>query len=351
MGERIQEIDIAKGIGILLVLIGHSIPYESNLHTWIYSFHMPLFFILSGLVMNAPEDISFRGLLKKNIKLITNYVLWSGIYFIFDMIVRFIILRQTSFHSMFWEAYQTVTFYGINVLWFFSTLFIAKMITSIILKKSKFATSIIIGGVLLAIAVTVGTIINKIEITNFTSIFIYPAITIARSLSVVIFLVGGYRIKPFIIKWIKQVRTQCISFGALSILLTFVCCLKVGTVDIHALRFGNPFILLVSSFGGFIGVICVSKLTSFNKIGAKVLIFLGTNSSLIMATHEYLKVKDLISIAIENVINVDSNLYIIIEIVSLILVEICICKLWAKYVDRIIDSLSVFLYNKITSVR
>jgi fucose 4-O-acetylase-like acetyltransferase len=40
-------IDIAKGIGIFLVIVGHS-HCPPFLQTIIYSFHMPLFFFLSG---------------------------------------------------------------------------------------------------------------------------------------------------------------------------------------------------------------------------------------------------------------------------------------------------------------
>lgn len=46
--ERIDWIDAAKGIGILLVIIGHSISIFS-IRGAIFSFHMPLFFICSGL--------------------------------------------------------------------------------------------------------------------------------------------------------------------------------------------------------------------------------------------------------------------------------------------------------------
>lgn len=38
-------IDIAKGIGIILVVIGHTIGSQ-RVNDIIYTFHMPLFFIL-----------------------------------------------------------------------------------------------------------------------------------------------------------------------------------------------------------------------------------------------------------------------------------------------------------------
>lgn len=43
--KRVEWIDLAKGIGILLVIIGHSKIY-GGLKIFIFSFHMPLFFVL-----------------------------------------------------------------------------------------------------------------------------------------------------------------------------------------------------------------------------------------------------------------------------------------------------------------
>ena len=52
MAKRLDWVDIAKGIGIFLMVMGHSgIP--RFMHDWIYSFHMPFFFILSGFFFTA----------------------------------------------------------------------------------------------------------------------------------------------------------------------------------------------------------------------------------------------------------------------------------------------------------
>lgn len=60
---RLQHIDIAKGIGIVLVVWGHSLIEFG--HYLIYMFHMPLFFYLSGIFhKSAPLD-SFA---KKRVK-------------------------------------------------------------------------------------------------------------------------------------------------------------------------------------------------------------------------------------------------------------------------------------------
>lgn len=63
---RDTYIDIAKGIGMLLVIYGHLAERSDFLRIIIYSFHMPLFFIISGYYFNAQAD--FRAVLKKGLK-------------------------------------------------------------------------------------------------------------------------------------------------------------------------------------------------------------------------------------------------------------------------------------------
>lgn len=46
--KRLDWIDIAKGIAIILVIVGHTVPNPSPLRHAIFSFHMPVFFILAG---------------------------------------------------------------------------------------------------------------------------------------------------------------------------------------------------------------------------------------------------------------------------------------------------------------
>lgn len=47
LSERVEWLDVMKGIGIILVVLGHVYKNEVVFH-WIYCFHMPLFFWVSG---------------------------------------------------------------------------------------------------------------------------------------------------------------------------------------------------------------------------------------------------------------------------------------------------------------
>ena len=48
MSKRIEWLDIAKGITIILMVLGHS-SIPKPISNWIWSFHMPLFFFASGI--------------------------------------------------------------------------------------------------------------------------------------------------------------------------------------------------------------------------------------------------------------------------------------------------------------
>lgn len=47
--KRFLELDILKGIGILLMVFDY-VGWGMTIHTYIQSFHMPLFFIVSGFL-------------------------------------------------------------------------------------------------------------------------------------------------------------------------------------------------------------------------------------------------------------------------------------------------------------
>lgn len=61
-------IDISKGVGIILVVIGHVVSEKSIAHRYIYMFHMPLFFIISGYLFNETKVRTFSSLFIGKVK-------------------------------------------------------------------------------------------------------------------------------------------------------------------------------------------------------------------------------------------------------------------------------------------
>ena len=88
--NRIVWIDYAKGIGIFLVVLGHTLRglvssyilepsiQEQAIDAWIYAFHMPLFFFISGLFIERSVSRPFKTFLVNKLQTIAYpYFLWS----------------------------------------------------------------------------------------------------------------------------------------------------------------------------------------------------------------------------------------------------------------------------------
>lgn len=91
--SRIHWIDYAKALGIVLVVLGHvligfkyaaiaKVPVAAEAVIYfIYTFHMPLFFLLSGVVFPISKDKSFQGFLKSSlINIFVPYLIWNFIF-------------------------------------------------------------------------------------------------------------------------------------------------------------------------------------------------------------------------------------------------------------------------------
>ena len=65
--KRIEWLDVIKALGIVLVYFGHA-HVPGNIY--IYMFHMPMFFIISGFCWNEEKNrsMSFKAGAKKKFK-------------------------------------------------------------------------------------------------------------------------------------------------------------------------------------------------------------------------------------------------------------------------------------------
>ena len=127
--KRNVSIDIAKGIGILLVIIGHgAIP--SWCKDAIFSFHMPLFFILSGYFFrNETPLVRMR---KDAKRLLLPYVVTIAVITLYMLIVHQVIKRDGWYYiinTLWLGIYPTGAPGGLNFsgpVWFLFALFWTK---------------------------------------------------------------------------------------------------------------------------------------------------------------------------------------------------------------------------------
>ncbi len=290
--RRVEEFDVAKGIGILLVVIGHNIP-QGSLHEFIYSFHMALFLVVSGLVIKHESLMNLktvRQIAFKDRKMLAYFLFYSLIYILFDLVVRVLLLKSASLHLIFWDFYQTVTFFGISVLWFISALFLAKVLAIRILAN-EFRLSI---NVLIILIILIGIggvnyiMPSYIGMSGLKLVGYYPVVAITRTLLMVAFLMMGYLLRPVILFFVILNKSYVGAVLCASLLvLNALFSPYTGTVDYHYLLLGNVPVTLVLGLTGSIGVLGLSSLIVKASVGAKAFVFFGKNSLFVMVTHEY----------------------------------------------------------------
>ena len=144
--KRLDEIDILKSFGIILMIMGH-IGFGDQFDFYIHSFHMPMFYIISGHLYKK-SNITFNEFLKKKFhSLIIPYIFWSIFHLIIWYLLclifnkEFLLLNFLSIFSFNTTSYMPIA----GALWFLTSLFFVDIIYFIIDKlDNKIKTSLII---------------------------------------------------------------------------------------------------------------------------------------------------------------------------------------------------------------
>lgn len=127
MNKRIGTFDIAKGIGVLLVVMGHNDFFTSIgfLRQFIYSFHVPLFFFLSGIFFK-PDIGLITVVTKKFHSLLKPYLVTLLLLFLFSVSFTKVNLPE-AFSRLVKSLYSTGHYLDWVPLWFLPHLFLLSL--------------------------------------------------------------------------------------------------------------------------------------------------------------------------------------------------------------------------------
>ena len=146
MTTRNSTIDVAKGIGIFFVVLGHnwlSTHEKNELHIVIFSFHMPLFFFLAGIFLRAPDGILRFAIGRTGSLLKPYFVVLTGLGVLKMLRAA---LGGGGEASMSGTSYFISLLYGTGdtiewiAMWFLPHLFISLIASLIILKAIEACT-------------------------------------------------------------------------------------------------------------------------------------------------------------------------------------------------------------------
>lgn len=176
--NRNISFDVLKGIGIVLVCIGHT---PTVLTTWIYGFHMPLFIFISGYFY---KHVSFKEIIKKGFKNnIKPYLIFCVISLV--MLLIYLAIAHRPFTNLldFVTPFDTTNYLLTRTIWFLPCLFLICISFSLIKRLFNSRLSLII--CLLLYVIDCCLVYNQIHLPFF----------IDTAMGMIVFYAIGYEVK------------------------------------------------------------------------------------------------------------------------------------------------------------
>ena len=283
MKKRIDWIDVAKSISIILVIIGHSIKYNSEVYRFILSFHMPLFVILSGITYKPPKDKEkIKINIKKYIKqllvpyLITLLIITIGQQFKNYNSISFVVFLEKLGENLFWGNGGTYnllghTFTTVGPIWFLITLFISKIVFDILnykLNSKKLETNIILYSLCALAAVEIGNIIWLPQNLDLVLIFLF-------------YLYIGFLLK----KYEKALKKYNIIVFLITFTIWGICLGFNLNIELAFRLYPIGVLSIIESLCASYCIIELCKIISQNKILNKIFSNIGRISLMILCIH------------------------------------------------------------------
>ena len=280
--KRLDYVDVCKWLGISLVIFGH-IKMPNEVLQWIYAFHMPLFFVLSGYTYRA-QKINKEFLFKKIKTIYVPFLLFALIFCRGEM---------SSWAYIAYGSRNALDIAGTyTVLWFLPCFFAAVILFALcmnIIKGKKWL--LLVEVALLLVGAVVCDYLKGAQ--PMIAKYGYP-FNFDMALVGAVFMVAGYYFKQ-IIEWFNSNKQWML---IVTIVVLFAITSYTAFINLpESLNPACPHVeMSVGAFGNWGLFFMNALLMSFALIGLSVLfdkwvgkkklaLFIGQNSLTILCVH------------------------------------------------------------------
>jgi fucose 4-O-acetylase-like acetyltransferase len=277
LNARLEWADTAKGIGIIAVVVAHTALDFTWWGIFINSFHMPLFFFLSGLFFRMAPGGSAAGLIRKRAaRLLVPYFVFAGLSYLY-----FLLRYHLGFSSYYDDLNVYQVFFGIfysaglrewmdfNLpLWFLTCLFVTEML--FLAFKKTFRTKLALASALVicAIAGYLDGLWNPVKLPWGIDV----------ALTAVVFFGAGHLLKDAC-AWLLA-RPKAIRLALGLVFLTLNLAALTQRMNLNAKAHGQFYDFYFAAFCGIAWCLLLSSLIRW-----KALTWLGRNALILLAVH------------------------------------------------------------------
>lgn len=291
--NRIDYIDIAKGLGMLAIIWGHIMLYGWSCKM-VCGFHIPLFFMLSGMCFNPDKYHTLGELIKRRVRtLLVPYVVFSVATWMIYL-AGALVLHNDTMSNCWYYLLQTLLAQGSDgylkhnvALWFVPCLFVVNVLYYLVSRHAGTFNIFIC-----LLCATAGVLMSS-RYYDFTFL---PWSIDSALVAMSFFAFGNLFVKRFshaqLIQWVDN---NVVKAGLVTTILTVFYLMAVqknGYISMGHNYLGSyTWLFFINAFMGSISIILLSLLLgSLLKHGGlhpftRFVRWLGRNSFNAMATH------------------------------------------------------------------
>lgn len=271
---------MAKGWGMLLIMIGHlginKLPQATAIQVWLYSFHIPLFFFLSGYLFSTGKNLRDFALKKARTVVLPYFTLGT------------VILLYEVYSAVKSNYYSSEWFWGIFkrfliqdrfwTIWFLASILVLNILMYIVVRVLKRSWKIAVAAVLIGAAGLTyyrlggGKLYWDVDVALCAMPFFAGGFLLRRHGSDFSFLIRG--------------KKRSVIWLVVCLMLNIVFCrLNYDVIkqpsDMFSMRYGIAPLMYLSAFFGIFAVVIFSRMVIFKPV-----CFIGTNSLVFFAWHQ-----------------------------------------------------------------
>ena len=304
--QKLDYLDIARGIGIVVVILAHVDTGDNPLCSWIGSFCMAIFFFVSGTLLSYLDrwrsENAFQIIVKRMKGVLYPYFTFSVLIIGYYTLMR-VIFKQGSFSNILEIVKSTVTLSGYDALWFMPTLFFAEVICVLFLRYCGNRKGSADGeangshirewagfGIVTVLSLVCWMILTKGIIEQYAPGW-FAFVKFTRVLMSSVFIYAGYFYFEYKDRIFKADKRLLISLSVIWLIIDFPIAQPNHFVDYAFVRIVS---LPLQYLTGILTSFAILYLGEVLSIRCRPLEFFGRNSLTMMATHNPLPVLALI---------------------------------------------------------
>ncbi|GAB3925227.1 acyltransferase family protein [Mucilaginibacter myungsuensis] len=281
--KRYGFLDIAKAIGIFLVVWGHANP-PYGVVKLIYAFHMPLFFFVSGYLFSFSKHPTAREFISVRARqLLLPYIFLNIISYLFWLLIsRNFGIDNAADVPVYKPLIGMIYGNGMDdylhhcvPLWFLTCLFVVEVLFYLLFKNLKQKVLLLIVFALLAYADHYFGIVRLPWGTNI-------------ALTAIVFYSAGHIAKDLLNKVLASNKLMLIVFAAILFGVMGVIALRNGVPDMNARVYNNYTLFIIGAFCGTFALLSLSKFIELSIRNISYIQFISVNTLAILGFHKML---------------------------------------------------------------